>query len=67
MLCVMVCYQILTNVDPYKDYSPFLPCLFIFIISYTISKLFLSVYGSGIDAIFLCFCTDEELARGKGM
>jgi len=27
----------------------------------------MSVYGNGIDAIFLCFCHDEENARGKGM
>lgn len=67
MFTVMLCYQILVNVSPFNEYSPFLPCVFIFIISYTISVLFLSVYGSGIDAIFLCFCVDEEQARGKGM
>lgn len=67
LLCTFICYLILTNADPYKDYNPFLPTLFIFIITYTIAVLFMSIYGSGVDAIFLCFCHDEENAKAKNM
>lgn len=65
--CTLICYLILTNVSPFNEYSPLFPCILIFIISYTIGVLFMSVYGNGVDAIFLCFCHDEENARGKGM
>jgi len=34
------------------------------LIALTVAILFLSVYGMGIDAIFLCFCYDESLHNG---
>jgi len=56
--------MILTNASPYKDYTPFMSTFIIFFISYTVGCLFMNVYGMAIDAIFLCFCYDED--KGKG-
>ena len=37
----------------------------IFFVSYTVGVLFMSVYGMAIDAIFLCFCYDEDSGKGN--
>jgi hypothetical protein len=33
--------------------------LIIFVITFTVGILFMSIYGLAIDAIFVCFCLDE--------
>lgn len=62
MACTFIAYEILIYVDPFKSQltSVVLPCFIVFIISYGISIIFMSVYGMGIDAIMMCFLYDEE-------
>lgn len=50
------------TVEPFKSElsSKILPCIILFVISYTISVLFMSVYGMAIDTILMCFLYDEE-------
>lgn len=59
---VIICYEILISVEPYKSEltSAFLPCILIFFIGYAIATIFMSVYGMGIDSILMCFLYDEE-------
>lgn len=58
--------MIYTEVDPYKTEmsSVFLPLLIIFVFSWAISTIFMSVYGMAIDTILLCFLYDEKNHRG---
>lgn len=53
---------VLTNYQGYKDKisSPFLPCLVVFIIGYVVASVFMAVFSSVIDTVFLCFLIDEE-------
>jgi choline transporter-like protein 2/4/5 len=41
-------------------YSPILPLLAMFIISYAIASLFMLVFAATVDTIFICFLVDEE-------
>jgi len=45
--------------------SIWLPCLAIFVISYTMAKIFFGVVDAAIDTIFLCFLVDCETNQGK--
>ena len=58
---------ILYNINPYKSElgSPILPLIIIFIISLTIAMMFLTVYDTSIDTVFLCFLIDEKQNKGK--
>jgi hypothetical protein len=47
--------------------SPIVPGLFIFIMAYLISSIFMVIYETGIDTIFLCFLIDEENNKGGRM
>jgi len=60
LLTSFICYVILTTSDNYKSYSPWLPLIVIFFISYTVGALFMSIYGMAMDAILQCFCQDEK-------
>jgi hypothetical protein len=44
-----------------------LPIIFIFIESYVIASLFMAVYDTAIDTIFLCFLIDEEANKDGQM
>lgn len=60
---------ILVYGSEYKDdiSSPILPLLIIFIISYAVSCLFMLVYDTTIDTIFLCFLVDEQYNKNGNM
>jgi len=45
--------------------SIWLPCIAIFVISYTMAKVFFGVVDAAIDTIFLCFLVDVETNQGK--
>jgi len=64
---VYICYLIYTTVDPYKSEmeSTFLPLIIIFIFSWAISGIFMSVYGMAIDTILMCFLYDEKHSMGN--
>lgn len=62
-------YMIITRVNMWKDdiHSPIFPTVVFLLISYSISGLFMSVYGMACDSILHCFLADEELsANGRG-
>jgi len=47
--------------------SMFFPCVFIFVISYMASSVFMVLYETAIDTVFFCFLVDEECNVGKRM
>jgi len=62
LLTTAVCGLLLVAVEPFKSEvsSPFLPLFLCFLISYAIAEMFLTVYDTVIDTVFLCFLVDEE-------
>ena len=62
-------YMIITHVDTWKNsiHSPIFPTIVFMLLAYTISGLFMSVYGMACDTILQCFLADEELSsRNRG-
>jgi len=61
-----ICYLIYTEAEPYKTEmnSTFLPLIIIFVISWGVSVIYMSIYGMAIDTILLCFLYDEKEHRG---
>jgi len=45
--------------------SMWLPLIAVFVISYTMAKIFFGVVDAAIDTIFLCFLIDSEANRGE--
>lgn len=63
-LCALILYQ----VDPYKTElgSPLLPLFIILIISLAVTQMFLTVYDTAIDTVFMCFLLDERQNKNSG-
>jgi len=63
-----LCAAILFFVDPYKTElgSPILPLIVIFIVSSAVSMMFLTVYDTAIDTVFMCFLIDEKQNKNNG-
>jgi len=55
-------------VDYYREKlsSPVVPCIVIFLLAYCIANLFMIVYETTIDTIFLCFLVDAEYNKHTG-
>lgn len=46
--------------------SPLMPCILIFILSFIVCSVFMVVFNSIIDTIFLCFLIDEDVNAKAG-
>lgn len=59
---------IITNAEPYKTdvSSAVFPVLITMFLAYLVASLFMVVYDTTIDTIFLCFLVDEEVNKEKG-
>ena len=58
---------VLHYMDDFDDItSPFLPLVIIFIISFGVAQLFMTVYDTAIDTVFLCFLIDEKHNKSSG-
>ena len=61
--------MLITRVSTWKDsiHSPIFPTVVFILVAYSISGLFMSVYGMACDTILHCFLADEELgAKNRG-
>lgn len=69
LITTAICALLLINLNQFKFElsSLILPLIIIFIISLAIAMMFLTVYDTAIDTIFLCFLIDEKQNKGKGM
>jgi choline transporter-like protein 2/4/5 len=56
------------NVNPFKDElsSPIVPLVIIFFIAYGVGLLFMTVYDTAIDTVFMCFLIDEKHNKNEG-
>jgi len=43
-----------------------MPCFVIFILSYLVADLFMALFETTIDTIFICFLIDEEMNKASG-
>jgi len=43
-----------------------MPCFIIFILSFVVATLFMSLFSTTIDTVFLCFLIDEEMNKASG-
>jgi len=61
----LIGYIIIDNYSGYKNdvYSPLIPSICIFVTSYAIAAVFLSIYGLAADTILACFIVDEQLQK----
>lgn len=52
----------MTNFDPWKSTvsSPYLTVFVVMLLGYVVAAIFMVVYETAIDTIFLCFLLDEE-------
>lgn len=54
--------------DEFEDItSPFLPLVIVFIISGGVGMLFMTIYDTAIDTVFLCFLIDEKHNKNDGL
>jgi choline transporter-like protein 2/4/5 len=69
LMTVGICGAILVMVEPFKTdiSSPVWPLLVIAIFSLAIGMLFIIVYDTAIDTVFLAFLIDEKYNKGKKM
>ena len=45
-------------------YSPFVPTIIFFVISFVVASLFMDVFAVGSDTILLCYCLEMDVLRG---
>jgi len=45
--------------------NPFIPLVFVFLISYIVARQFTMVLGIALEAILHCFILDEDMQKGK--
>eukprot|EP01062_Namystynia_karyoxenos_P029429 TRINITY_DN22114_c0_g1_i1.p1 TRINITY_DN22114_c0_g1~~TRINITY_DN22114_c0_g1_i1.p1 ORF type:complete len:757 (+),score=204.86 TRINITY_DN22114_c0_g1_i1:78-2348(+) len=53
-------------VDPSKVSTMLVPCLLVFAIVYILGAPFVSVYGTAIDCLFVCYIEDVDAMRSAG-
>jgi len=68
LLTTALCAAIFVFVEPYKSElsSPIYPLIIIFIISLAVALMFLTVYDTAIDTVFMCFLLDEKHNKTNG-
>jgi len=68
LLTTLSCYTVITKTEYYKTRlnSPVVPTIMFLIMSYTVGKKFMSLYGTAADAIIVLFCMDEEIHKNLG-
>ena len=64
-----LCLIILCKVSAYagKVHSLFVPCAVIFILAYLVASLFMTVFSTTVDAVFLCFLVDCQENEKDGI
>jgi len=64
-LTVMISYLVFTKTQYYMDnlISPVAPSILIFVISYCVGVLFMSIYSMACDSILTCYIYDEDLNK----
>jgi len=60
-------FLVVTKWSKYSDslYSPLVPTIVVFVFSYVIGAVYMTVYGLAADTILACFIVDEEINKKK--
>ncbi|ETO30919.1 solute carrier family 44 protein member 2 [Reticulomyxa filosa] len=68
LVTVAICGISLIYAEPFKSdvTSPIWPCVFVLIFGTCIGMLFIVVYDTAIDTIFICFLIDEKYNKTNG-
>jgi len=68
LMTTALCAAILVLLEPYKSElsSPIYPLFIIFVISLAVALMFLTVYDTAIDTVFMCFLLDEKHNKENG-
>jgi len=68
LMTMAICGALMLNSEPFKSElsSPILPLVVVFIVAYGVAQMFLTVYDTAIDTIFLCFLLDEKHNKANG-
>jgi len=68
LMTTAICAGLLMFVEPYKSEltSPIYPLVMIFILSLAVAMMFLTVYDTAIDTVFMCFLLDEKHNKENG-
>jgi hypothetical protein len=69
LITVGLCGSVLFYAEPFKSDidSIVWPLLVIFVLSVAVGLLFLTVYDTAIDTVFMCFLIDEKVNKQQGM
>jgi len=54
-----------TTMEEFQVKSPTVPLIFIFLFSYTVSAIFMSIFAVGANTILQCFLVDRDIAEQK--
>jgi len=54
-----------TTMEEFQVTSPTVPLIFIFLFSYTVSAIFMSIFAVGANTILQCFLVDRDIAEQK--
>lgn len=65
-LCTLLGYLLITNIEQYSEniYSPFMPTVIFFVVSYVVASLFMDVFGIGSDTLLMCYCLELDVLKG---
>ncbi|CAD8090823.1 unnamed protein product [Paramecium sonneborni] len=63
-----ICYLIITKSESYKNniFSPIAPTFAFVVVSYMIGKMFMNLYGMGVDTLLICYIVDTEMNKNEG-
>lgn len=63
----MCCYLILVNTSMQENVTTlFAPTAAFIIVGYVIGRMFMNIYGMGVDTIIMCYLVDHELHKHEG-
>jgi len=66
LLTTGICSLIMKAYGLDKLNSPVVPLVVIFIIAYMVASIFMVIFDTTIDTVFLCFLVDEKINKGSG-
>jgi len=66
LLSTGICGLIIKGIYDTRVSSIVMPCLLVFLIGYFVASVFMNLFETAIDTIFLCFLIDEEANKESG-
>jgi hypothetical protein len=66
LICTFAGYLMISHIESISEsiYSPFVPTVIFFVVSFVVGSLFMDVFAVGADTILLCYCLEMDVMRG---